>query len=108
VERMRYEGLESMTRKQVDEVEQNVSNAEAKYEQNKESLERINKILVNAKAGIEHICEKLGDIKIEGFQQIQVTDNTLVDALQHCEQRLEYVYKKAKNEPLYEEAMEKM
>ena len=44
-------------------------------------MERINKILVNAKAGIEHLCEKLNDIKLEGVPNVLVTDNTLVEAL---------------------------
>jgi septation ring formation regulator EzrA len=82
---MRYEGLESMTRKQVDEVEKNVNGAQAKYDRNKEKLERINKVLVNAKAGIEHLCEKLNDIKLEGIPNVTVTDNTLVEALIQCE-----------------------
>lgn len=81
VEKMRYEGLESMTRKQVDEVEKNVNAAQSKYDRNKEKLERINKVLVNAKAGIEHLCEKLNDIKLEGIPNVIVTDNTLVEAL---------------------------
>jgi len=85
VEKMRYEGLEGMTRKQVDEVEKNVSAAQTKYDRNKEKLERINKVLVNAKAGIEHLSEKLNDIKIEGIPNVVVSDNTLVDALIQCE-----------------------
>jgi len=55
VEKMRYEGLEGMTRKQIDEVEKNVNTAQFKFERNKDKLERINKSLVNAKAGIEHL-----------------------------------------------------
>ena len=81
VEKLRYEGLESMTRKQIDEVEKNVNQAQAKYDRNKEKLERINKVLVNAKAGIEHLSEKLNDIKLEGIPNVLVTDNTLVEAL---------------------------
>lgn len=81
VEKMRYEGLEGMTRKQMDEVEKNVNSAALKYNQNKEKLERINKVLVNAKAGIEHLCDKLNDIKLEGVPNVIVTDNTLVEAL---------------------------
>ena len=37
--------------------------------------------MVNAKAGIEHLCEKLNDIKLEGVPNVFVTDNTLVEAL---------------------------
>jgi DNA anti-recombination protein RmuC len=85
VEKMRYEGLESMTRKQVDEVEKNVNSAQSKFDRNKEKLERINKVLVNSKAGIEHLCEKMNDIKLEGVPNVFVTDNTLVEALIQCE-----------------------
>ena len=81
VEKMRYEGLEGMSRKQMDEVEKNVNSAQLKYNQNKEKLERINKVLVNAKAGIEHVSDKLNDIKLEGVPNVIVTDNTLVEAL---------------------------
>lgn len=56
-----------MTRKQIDEVEKNVNQAQTKYERNKDKLERINKVLVNSKAGIEHLSEKLGEIKLEGI-----------------------------------------
>ena len=39
LERIRYEGVESMTRKQIDEVEKNVVIAETKFERNKDKLE---------------------------------------------------------------------
>ncbi|CDW80685.1 UNKNOWN [Stylonychia lemnae] len=108
VEKMRYEGLEGMTRKQMDEVEKNVNSAQLKYNSNKEKLERINKILVNAKAGIEHLSEKLNDIKLEGVPNVVVTDNTLVEALIQCEQKLEFIFGLVRNDPLYEEAISKI
>jgi len=39
------------------------------------------KVLVNAKAGVEHLCEKLADIQIAGSSNIIVTDDTMVEAL---------------------------
>ncbi len=108
VEKLRYEGLESMTRKQVDEVEKNVNAAQNKYDRNKDKLERINKITVNAKAGIEHLCEKLNDIKLEGVPNVFVTDNTLVEALIQCEQKLEYLFGLVRFNSLYEEAIQKI
>ena len=105
VEKMQYEGLESMTRKQIDEVDKNVGSAAIKYERNKEKLERINKILVNANAGIKHLAEKLDDIKLESIPNVVVQDNTLVEALLQAEQKLEYLYGLVKNDQLYEEAM---
>lgn len=65
----------------MDEVDNNVKSAEIKQDRNKEKLERINKVLVSAKAGIEHLSEKLNDIKLEGIPNVLVTDNTLVEAL---------------------------
>ena len=109
VEKMRYEGLESMTRKQVDEVEKNVNNAQAKYDRNKDKLERIEKALINAKAGIEHLCEKLNEIKLAGLPNVVVSDNTLVEAMIQCEQKLETIIQLIKSEPiLYEEALQKI
>jgi len=92
----------------MDEVEKNVNSAQLKYNANKERLERINKVLVNAKAGIEHLCEKLNDIKLEGVPNVVVTDNTLVEALIQCEQKLEYIFSLVRNDVLYEEAMLKI
>jgi hypothetical protein len=43
------------------------------------------KVLVNAKAGVEHLCEKLSDIKIPGSYNIIVTDETMVEALVQCD-----------------------
>lgn len=82
--------------------------AESKYDRNKDKLEKINKMLVSAKAGIEHISEKLNDIKLEGVANIVVTDNTIVEALIQCEHKLEYIYSIVRNDPLYEEAIMKI
>ena len=63
LQRIRFEGVESMTRKQIEEVEKEVILAEVKFERAKDKLERIN--LVSAKAGIEHLCEKLEYVRVE-------------------------------------------
>ena len=97
-----------MTRKQVDDVEKDVAEALVKYERNKDQLERINKVLVNAKAGIEHLCEKLNDLKAAGMPNVIVTDNTLVEALIKCEEKLDQLYGQIKNDIMYDEAMLKI
>ena len=66
LERLKYEGIEGMTRKQIDETEKNVASAELKQERNKGRFERIHKVLVNAKAGIELISEKLMHVNLDG------------------------------------------
>ena len=74
-----------------------------------EKLEKTNKVLVNAKAGIEHLSDKLGDIRLEsGVPNIKVNSITMIDALLQCEQKLEQLYTKVKNDPIYEEAIFKI
>jgi len=46
---LKYEGGESLTRKQIDEIENNVNNAANKCERTKLKCDRIQKILVNVK-----------------------------------------------------------
>ena len=43
--------------------------------------ERVSKILVNVKAGIEHLYEKIEFFKLEGKPNIIITDETLVEGL---------------------------
>lgn len=108
VEKMRYEGQEILTRKKLDEMESSVNSAQTEFERNKENLERINKVIVNAKSGIEHLCEKIADIKVNGVPNVPVTDSTLVEALQHCDRKLEDLTEKILKDDLYEEAIQKM
>ena len=94
-----------MTRKQVDEVEKNVVGASNKFDRNKGKLERISKVLVNAKSGIEHLSDKLTDIKQEGVPNIVVTDNTLVESLIQAEQKCNMIYREVKGDQGYVEVM---
>jgi len=64
---MKYEGGETLSRKQLDEIENNVANAVSKCERSKLKFERIQRILVNEKAGVEHIVEKLEFFKVVDF-----------------------------------------
>ena len=45
---------------------------------------------------------------MEGIPNVVVNDNTLVEALSQCEQKLEYIYSLVKDDPLYEEAIQKI
>lgn len=65
LQRVKFEGVESITRKQINELEKNVSEAQTRFEKNKDRLERIVKKLVDSKAGVEHLSDKLIDIKVE-------------------------------------------
>ena len=106
LQKIKFESLEGMTRKQIDEVEKNLANAELKFERNKMQLERINKVLVSAKAGIEHLCEKLIELKLDGKIQ---PHSTLDDALIVCEQKVTKIMEELKDQPhLFKEIMAKV
>ena len=62
---MKYEGGETLSRKQLDEIENNVVNALSKCERSKLKFERIQRILVNEIAGVEHVVEKLEFFKVK-------------------------------------------
>jgi predicted RNase H-like nuclease (RuvC/YqgF family) len=47
LEKMKLEGLEAMTRKQVDDMERNLAQAEQKYEKAKESYDKVKKMLLD-------------------------------------------------------------
>lgn len=66
------------------------------------------KVLVNAKAGVEHLCEKLADVKIPGSQNIIVTDESMVEALVQCDQKIEHLYNQLRDDPMYEEAIQRV
>jgi len=55
---LKFEKAQAQTRKQIDEIESNVNVLSIKCERFKLKYERLSKILVNAKAGIEHLNDK--------------------------------------------------
>ena len=52
-------GSDNLTRQQIDEIEESVMKATNKCERIKNKYDRISSVLVNAKAGIEHLADKL-------------------------------------------------
>ncbi|CAD8072020.1 unnamed protein product [Paramecium primaurelia] len=98
---LKYEGGEALTRKQIDEIENNVNNAINKCERTKLKYERVQKILVNVKAGIEHLYEKLEFFKLEGKPNIVISDETLVDGLSQVVEKMKLVLQLIKNDASY-------
>ena len=56
---LKYEAGENMSRKQFDEIESNVNNLSSKCERSRVKYERVSKVLINAKSGVEHLAQKL-------------------------------------------------
>ncbi|KAJ0410973.1 hypothetical protein ATCC90586_004326 [Pythium insidiosum] len=85
VEELKYSGSGGgHRRKMVDDHEQNLALATAKLERAKLKYERLAKVLISVKAGVEHLVDKLESVR-DDDQVVVVTDETIVDALQESE-----------------------
>lgn len=112
LEKMKLEGLEAMTRKQVDDMEIKVQRVQHKHSSIKETYDESNRMLVDLQAGIDHLCGKLNEIKLEENAKDVVIDSShptkLVDALDQARQKLKIIYNSMKNEDaaLFQEAID--
>jgi coiled-coil domain-containing protein 151 len=91
VEEIKYSGSGSMgSRRIVDEFETHLSEANAKCERNRQKYERIAKILINVKAGIEHLADKLDAVVLEGFDSEHpvIADENVAGVLDNCGNKL--------------------
>ena len=88
VEEIKYSGTGSLgSRRIVDEFESHLSEASSKCERNKQKYERVAKILINVKSGVEHLADKLEPITVEQ-EAVVMTDSTVVEVLAQCEAKL--------------------
>jgi hypothetical protein len=99
VDALRFSAGEALTRKQVDEIENEVSQVEQAYEKNWAKYDKLAKILLDMKAGSEHVCEKLEAVQDVPF--IAVTEDNLNDVLRQCEASLSKIYKEVKRSEVY-------
>ena len=61
-----------------------------KSDRRRVKFERLTKVLVAVKAGIQHLAERLEGVKIDD-PPLVLTDDNMVDVLMQCEQRLKIV-----------------
>mmetsp|Transcript_34724 Transcript_34724/g.53294 ORF Transcript_34724/g.53294 Transcript_34724/m.53294 type:complete len:198 (+) Transcript_34724:1027-1620(+) len=114
LEKMKLEGLEALTRKQVEDMERNLSTAEQKHEKANEAHDTVKKKLLDLWVGIENMTGKLNEIKLEGrdeagnpVESIQViTLSNLVQGLEQSRKKLKLLYTDLKSDPkLFAEAV---
>eukprot|EP00904_Undaria_pinnatifida_P011087 jgi/Undpi1/7108/HiC_scaffold_22.g09582.m1 len=98
VEEVKYSGPgEGHRRKMVDDHEELLSNSVAKLERVRHKHERLSKILISAKAGVEHLQDKLKTTASEvGVEAVAMTDETVVDVLEVAEKVLVEVSERVK------------
>jgi len=89
VEELKFSSGGNVGRRQViDDFETHLSEATEKFERNRGKFERIAKMLIGMKAGIDHLGDKLQPIKLDGEAVIEMSDETVEEALQQCELKL--------------------
>lgn len=89
VEEIKFSGnVASGTRRLVDDFETLLSEAHSKCERNKAKYERIAKVLVNVKAGVQHLYDKLEGVTVGQPPIMTMNDDTVVDVLTQCEEKL--------------------
>lgn len=88
VEEVKYSGSGgSHRRKMVDDLEETLAHAVAKQERARLRFERLAKVLINVKAGVSHLSEKLESVQADNKHLI-MNDDTVVDVLLACEAAL--------------------
>merc|ERR1719253_2227165 len=90
VDELKFSSGGNVGRRQViDDFESHLSEASEKFERNRSKFERMAKMLINMKAGIGHLNEKLGVITLEGGEApSEMSDETVEEVLQQCELKL--------------------
>jgi hypothetical protein len=86
---VKFEGVEgavaSSTKKRLDDLERSIALANVKNERAKDRNDKLNKTMINSQAGIQHLSNKLIDIKIDGDREFGViTDENIVAAIMQC------------------------
>lgn len=90
VEELKFSSGGNVGRRQViDDFETHISEAAERYERHRAKFERLAKMLIDMKAGIAHLSEKLIIVNLEGGEApIEMSDETVEEVLQQCELKL--------------------
>uniref|UniRef100_A0A7S0AL36 ODAD1 central coiled coil region domain-containing protein n=1 Tax=Pyrodinium bahamense TaxID=73915 RepID=A0A7S0AL36_9DINO len=89
VEELKFGSEGNVGRRQaIDDFETNLAEAQEKFDRNKGKFERMAKMLIDMKAGIDHLGEKLMPIRLDGEATIEVNDETVEEVLQQCELKI--------------------
>jgi coiled-coil domain-containing protein 151 len=75
-------------RQAIDDFESHLAEATEKFERNRGKFERMAKMLIDMKAGIAHLAEKLIPVKLDGEATIEMSDESVEEVLQQCELKI--------------------
>lgn len=97
-EELKYSGVGGgQHRKMVDSYEDQLANSSTRLERARLKYDRLSKIVISMKAGIEHMQDKLESFRDEiGGASFKIADETVADALHECELCFETMIKRIK------------
>lgn len=87
VDDLKFAGGNGGRRQAIDDFETYLAQATEKFERNRVKYERLAKMLIDMKAGINHLAEKLSVIKLEE-QPIEMSDENVTEVLEQCNLKL--------------------
>lgn len=90
VDDIRYEGTgaRSGSRKQVDRLEEQITQSQSRLDRCKQKYERLHRTLVDVQAGVEHLVLKLSNVEIVGDKDRLADGASVVEMVYHCERTL--------------------
>ena len=92
VDDIRYEGTgaRSGSRKQVDRLEEQITQSQSRLDRCKQKYERLHRTLVDVQAGVEHLVLKMSTVstKIGGSAEKLPDGSSVVEMVYHCERTL--------------------
>merc|ERR1712216_512093 len=89
VDELKYSAAGGAARRQIGEdLESHLNEAQAKCDRNRGKFERIAKVLIDVKAGVDHIGANLQPIKLDGEAPMEISDETVEEVLSQCELKL--------------------
>jgi len=99
VEELKFSSNGNVGRRQIaDDFETHLTDATEKCDRNRGKYERLAKMLIDMKAGIGHLQEKLIVIPLEGSETtIEMADETVEEVLQMCELKLSKLMTQTRN-----------
>ncbi|KAI9106169.1 hypothetical protein DFS34DRAFT_49148 [Phlyctochytrium arcticum] len=92
-EELKYTGeaKHAQVRRMIEEMETHLAEAEAKAVDAKFKYERMAKLMANAKAGVQHLSDKLDGVQLPDSHSVKMSDEAIVPILDVCVRKLEHL-----------------
>jgi len=106
---LKYEKQDTQTRKQIEEIEKTVNENSIKCERFKLKYQRIHRILIASRAGVEHLSKELSFFSIDENEKLgeDITEENMTDKLNKVCQKLKMIFEYVKDHELFKDKVRK-